>query len=129
MNFRRGEYYFTRKRWSDAEQAYRAVVDAGPDSQFYEHGLYKLGWSLYKRAFYEEALDNFFAVLDHRKMNGYVFDRYQEEGEAHRVTDTFRVISLCVDDLGGPGVLEEYFEESGLREYLRGYHTCRYFHF
>ena len=117
VNFRRGEYYFTRKRWRDAEQAYRAVVDAGPDSQFYEHGLYKLGWSLYKQALSKEALDNFFAVLDHRKMNGYVFDRYQEEGEAHRVTDTFRVISLCVDDLGGPGVLEEYFEESGLRDY------------
>ena len=117
VNFRRGEYYFVRKRWGDAEKAYHTVVLAGPESQFYEHGLYKLGWSLYKRSLYEEALRNFFAVLDHRKMNGYVFDGYQEEGEAHRVTDTFRVISLCVDNLGGPGVLEEYFEEDGQPSY------------
>ena len=117
VNFRRGEYYFVRKRWRDAEKAYHSLVVVGPDSPFYEHGLYKLGWSLYKQAFYDEALDNFIAVLDHRKMNGYVFDRYQEEGEAHRVTDTFRVISLCIDNLGGPEVLEEYFEEQGQRTY------------
>lgn len=117
VNFRRGEYYFVRKRWRDAEQAYHLLVVVGPDSPFYEHGLYKLGWTQYKQAFYEEALDNFIAVLDHRKMNGYVFEQYQEEGEAHRVTDTFRVISLCVEDLGGPDVLEEYFEENGPRTY------------
>jgi tetratricopeptide (TPR) repeat protein len=117
VNFRRGEFYFVRKRWRSAEQAYRALVAAGPDSPFYEHGLYKLGWSLYKQAFYEEALDNFVAVLDHRKMNGYVFEQYKEEGEAHRVTDTFRVISLSVDNLGGPEVLEEYFDERGQRTY------------
>jgi tetratricopeptide (TPR) repeat protein len=117
VNFRRGEYYFTRKRWRDAQKAYDLLAAVGPDSQFYEHGLYKLGWSLYKQAFYEEALDNFVGVLDHRKMNGYVFDQYKEEGEAHRVTDTFRVISLCVDNLGGPDVLEEYFEERGQRDY------------
>ena len=117
VNFRRGEYYFVRKRWRSAEQAYRALVATGPDSSFYEHGLYKLGWSLYKQAFYEEALDNFIAVLDHRKMNGYVFEQYEEEGAAHRVTDTFRVISLSVDNLGGVEVLEEYFEEQGQRTY------------
>lgn len=117
VNFRRGEYYFVRKRWPDAEQAYHSVVVAGPESPFYEHGLYKLGWSLYKRALYEDALHNFFAVLDNRKMNGYVFERYQEDGEVHRVTDTFRVISLCVDNLGGPEVLGAYFEEHGQRSF------------
>lgn len=117
VNFRRGEYYFVRKRWRDAEQAYRAVVAAGSDSPFYEHSLYKLGWSLYKQSIFDAALENFFTVLDHRRMNGYVFERYEEEGDAHRVTDTFRVISLCVDNLGGPGVLEEYFEENGQPDY------------
>lgn len=117
VNFRRGEYYFIRKRWRDAAEAYQLVVAVGPDSQFYEHGLYKLGWSYYKQSLYEEALENFFAVLEHRRMNGYVFDGYQEEGEAHRVTDTFRVISLCFDNLGDPGVLEEYFEEHGQPSY------------
>jgi len=117
VHFRRGEYYFTRKRWQDAEQAYHSVVVVGPESEFYELGLYKLGWSLYKQASYEEALDNFIAILDHRKMNGYIFERYEENGVAHRVTDTFRVISLCVENLGGPEVLEDYFDDHGQRSY------------
>ena len=115
VHFRRGEYYFVRKRWRDAELAYHSVVVVGPDSDFYEVGLYKLGWSLYKQGIYDEALDNFVAVLDHRKMNGYVFD--EDEGDAHRVTDTFRVISLCIENLGGPEVLKAYFEEHGNRSY------------
>ena len=70
VHFRRGEYYFVRKRWRNAEEAYHSVVVKGPESEFYELGLYKLGWSLYKQAAYDEALDNFIALLDHRKLNG-----------------------------------------------------------
>src|SRR5210317_185476 len=44
VHFRRGEYYFVRKRWRDAESAYHSAVVVGPDSDFYEVGLYKLGW-------------------------------------------------------------------------------------
>lgn len=117
VHFRRGEYYFVRKRWRDAEKAYHSVVVTGPESDFYELGLYKLGWSLYKQASYYEALNNFIALLDHRKMNGYVFDAYENEGAASRVSDTFRVISLCFDNLGGPEVIEEYFEEIGQRSF------------
>ncbi len=117
VNFRRGEYYFVRKRWRDAQEAYHLVVVVGADSQFYEHALYKLGWSFFKQALYDEALESFFAVLNHRRMNGYVFERYEEEGEAHRVTDTFRVISLCFDNLGGPDVPRDYFEEHGQPDY------------
>ncbi len=117
VNFRRGEYYFVRKRWLDAEGAYQSVVNMGPDSAFYEVGLYKLGWSLYKRASYDEALNRFIALLDYRKMNGYIFDNYENDGAAGRVPDTFRVVSLCFDNLGGPQVLEDFFDEVGQRTY------------
>jgi tetratricopeptide (TPR) repeat protein len=117
VHFRRGEYYFVRKRWLDAEEAYQSVVNMGPESAFYEVGLYKLGWSLYKQASYDEALSSFIALLDYRKMNGYVFDSYENDGAAGRVPDTFRVASLCFDNLGGPDVLEEFFEEVGQRTY------------
>ncbi|MDH5618210.1 MAG: tetratricopeptide repeat protein [Gammaproteobacteria bacterium] len=117
VHFRRGEYYFVRKRWRDAEEAYRAVVVTGPDSEFYELGLYKRGWSLYKQASYTEALHSFIALLDHRKMSGHVLDGYESEGVASRVSDTFRVVSLCFDNLGGPEVIENYFKEVGQRSY------------
>ena len=117
VHFRRGEYYFVRKRWAEAESAYGAVIRMGENSSFYELSLYKMGWTLYKQAFYEEALDNFVAVLDYRKATGYDFEEYKKEGEEHRVTDTFRVVSLSFDNLGGPEVLDEYFAKNGRRSY------------
>jgi len=117
VQFRRGEYFFVRKTWLDAEDAYGAVIDMGPSSSYYELALYKLGWTLYKQQFYDEALDNFVAVLDYYETVGYDFDKYQEENEEHRVIDTFRVISLSFSYLGGPEVVDEYFAEHGRRSY------------
>src|SRR6266446_941762 len=56
VQFRRGEYFFTRRRFRDAESAYSGIVKLGTASQFYELALYKLGWTFYKQDFYEEAL-------------------------------------------------------------------------
>jgi len=45
-HFRRGEYFFTRRRFRDAESAYSGIVKLGPASEFYELALYKLGWDV-----------------------------------------------------------------------------------
>ena len=66
VQFRRGEYYFTRRRFREAEAAYEQIVAAGARSDFYELALYKLGWSLYKQDFYEEALHRYMALLDYK---------------------------------------------------------------
>jgi TolA-binding protein len=115
--FRRGEYYFVRKRYLDAEDAYGAIRRMGSTSSYYELGLYKLGWALYKQELYEEALHNYIAMLDYRKSIGFDFDREYEEDDEHRLADTFRVISLSFSNLGGPEVLDEYFSTNGHRSY------------
>src|SRR5262249_20102843 len=61
VQFRRGEYFFTRRRYRDAEAAYSGIVSLGPASEFRELALYKLGWTLYKQEFYEEALQKYIA--------------------------------------------------------------------
>jgi len=43
VQFRRGEYFFTRRRYRDAESAYSGIVSLGAASEFYELALYKLG--------------------------------------------------------------------------------------
>src|SRR5215468_8479072 len=48
VQFRRGEYFFTRRRFRDAEAAYTGIVSLGPVSEYHELALYKLGWMLYK---------------------------------------------------------------------------------
>jgi tetratricopeptide (TPR) repeat protein len=117
VQFRRGEFYFTRRRFRDAEAAYEQIVVAGARSEFYELALYKLGWSLYKQDFYDEALHRYMALLDYKLSVGYDFDQQHAEEDERRVADTFRVISLSFSNLGGPDVLGEYYTTYGHRTY------------
>jgi tetratricopeptide (TPR) repeat protein len=64
VEFRRGEQYFILGRYQEASQAYKAVIAFGDRSSFFENALYKNGWSLYKLADYEPALDQFITLLD-----------------------------------------------------------------
>ena len=79
---------------------------SGTRSDYYELALYKLGWTLYKQEFYDEALHKYIALLDHKVSIGYDFDAKHEEGDERRIADTFRVISLSFSNLGGPEVVE-----------------------
>ena len=117
VHFRRGEYFFVRKKYLDAESAYGSIVGMGSTSSYYELALYKLGWTLYKQEFYEEALHNYVAMLDFRQSIGYDFDQDFEEIDEHRVIDTFRVISLSFSNLGGPEIVDEFFSANGHRSY------------
>ncbi|MDH3645702.1 MAG: tetratricopeptide repeat protein [Gammaproteobacteria bacterium] len=117
VHFRRGEYFFVRKKYRDAEEAYGSIINVGDTSSYYELALYKLGWTLYKQEFYEEALHKYVAMLDYRQSIGYDFDPDQEQEDELRVADTFRVISLSFSNLGEPGVVDEYFSEHGHRGY------------
>jgi tetratricopeptide (TPR) repeat protein len=117
IQFRRGEYYFVRKKFLDAEEAYKEILDRGRTSPYYELALYKLGWTLYKQELYEDALQNYIAMLDHLLANGFDFDKDSGEEDEVRVADTFRVISLSFSNLGGPEVVDNYFSVHGHRSY------------
>jgi tetratricopeptide (TPR) repeat protein len=117
VQFRRGEYYFTRRRFREAEAAYEQIVAANGRSEFHELALYKLGWSLYKQDFYDEALHHYMALLDYKLSVGYDFDQQHAEEDERRVADTFRVISLSFSNLGGPEVIGEYYSTNGSRSY------------
>ena len=117
VHFRRGEYFFVRKKYGKSENAYGAIITMGSSSSYYELALYKLGWALYKQEFYDDALRNFIAMLDYRLSIGYDFDEAYEEDDEHRVADTFRVISLSFSNLGGPEVVDEYFAGHERRSY------------
>ena len=79
VQFRRGEYFFTRRRYRDAETAYSDIVKLGAASEFHELALYKLGWTFYKQEFYEEALQKYIALLDYKVSIGYDFDQTHDE--------------------------------------------------
>ena len=117
VQFRRGEYFFTRKRYFDAEEAYGAVAVIGARSDFYELALHKLGWTFYKQELHEEALDQFIELLDHKVSTGYDFDQSEDEADERRIADTYRVVSLSFSNFGGSDAVEAYFEAQGPRSY------------
>ncbi len=117
IHFRRGEYFFIRKKYLDAEEAYAPIIAMGAKSSYYELALYKQGWALYKQEMYEEALNQYMAMLDYRLSIGYDFQADYQADDEHRIADTFRVISLSFSNLGGPEVVDEYFHGTGHRSY------------
>ncbi len=101
-HFRRAEMLFSARHWGRAEAAYRAVL-AEPDSAFHEQARYKLGWSLFKQARYEEGLDSFLAVLDRRLSQPGVGDPMVAMNQPTRelVEDTLRVTCISLSYLAG----------------------------
>ncbi len=117
VQFRRAEYFFTRRKYRSAEEAYAAVRSMGAGSDYYELALYKLGWTFYKQELHEEALHEYIALLDHKVSTGYDFDHARDEDEERRISDTYRVVSLCFSNLGGPEEVDKYFAAKGERSY------------
>lgn len=117
MQFRRAEYYFTRKRYLDAEATYKNIVEMSAVSSYYELALYKLGWTFYKQELYEDSLQRFIALLDHKVSTGYDFAQTTDDQERKRVEDTFRVVSQSFSYLRGASSVMEYFEINGKRSY------------
>ena len=120
--FRRGEMLFLRKKYNEAEIAYAYVVAYGPGSRFYEQSLYKLGWSQFKLAWYEESLDPFFELLD-RKISDIQWEdgeyRLEELTRADQelIEDTFRVLSIGFSYLDGAESIDEYLATRGRPEF------------
>ena len=115
--FRLAEYYFSRKKYLDAEESYQAVVARGEGTEFYELSLYKLGWSYFKQEVYEEALQVFIQMLDYKIENGFELDNIESKIDNKRVEDTYRVISLSFSYLEGPQSIVEFFNQNGPRSY------------
>ncbi len=123
VQFRRAEYFFTRRHYLDAEEAYGSIVGMGVSSSYYHLALYKLGWTFYKQELYDEALDRFIALLDYKVSTGYDFSQTADEPERKRMDDTFRVISLSFSDTGGARSVVEYFNRHGKRSYEDGVYS------
>jgi len=115
--FRRAEYFFTRKKFLDAEESYQSVIDGGEGSGFYELALYKQGWAYFKQDLYEEALKDYIKMLDYKIDNGYDLESIDNKIEKKRIDDTYRVISLSFSYLGGAESIAEFFDKHGHRFY------------
>ena len=119
--FRRGETLFVEQRYDEAEAAYAAVLERGPDVAFAEQSLYKLGWSRFKQLDHEGGIDPFFELLD-RKLgvgNDDPADLFVALGRADQelVNDTLRVLAISFSYLDGAESIGDYLDDHGNRPY------------
>ncbi len=119
VQFRRGELLFSAKRYPEAEHAYAAVIARGAASDFYQQGLYKHGWSLFKESRTEESLPSFGAVLDHEliRQGKPVPLESLKRADRELVEDTLRVMSITFSYNDGAVSLEQYLKSHGERSY------------
>ena len=112
--FRRGEILFSAGRYRDAELGYNAVITAGP-GDFYEQGLYKHGWSLFKQNRGEESVASFLKVLDRvLTRDGKLRERDSlTRPERELSEDTLRVMAITFSDLDGPETLDALLKQRG----------------
>lgn len=120
--FRRGEILFATRDYARAETAFDAVTKADSGNTFQERALYMHGWSLFKQARLEEALHSFFAVLDRKtalRSDATELADIAELSRADRelVDDTFRVMSISLQNLQGPASIPPYIKDDVRRGY------------
>ncbi len=119
--FRRGEILFMRKDYASAGRAYKAVVQYGSASAFYEQALYKHGWAQFKQGEFDAGIDSFLALLDLRLAvvaqtvaGADVQQRVDTMSRADRelVDDTLRVLSLTFSYLDGAASIDNYLDKA-----------------
>jgi TolA-binding protein len=123
-HFRRGETLFVERQYSEAEDAYAAVLASG-GAQFGEQALYKLGWSLFKQQRHEDSFESFFALLDRKFLSDEALPESDpavvyaslDRAEQELIADTLRVLAISFSYLDGPQSISEHFQSSGNRAY------------
>ena len=58
--FRRGELLFTTRDYAMAENAYSSVLRSGAAGRYHDRALYMRGWSQFKQAKLDQAVQSFF---------------------------------------------------------------------
>ena len=121
-NFRRGELLFTTRDYAKAEAAYATVLKGEASNPYRERALYMQGWSMFKQGRLEDALHPFFGVLD-LKLPGHEDENELESivalsrADRELVEDTFRVMSLSLENLKGAETIPTYITSNARRLY------------
>jgi len=114
--FRRGEILFSATRYREAELAYLAVIAGGQAGGFYDQGLYKHGWSLFKQGRGEESVDSFLKVIDSMLVmeDGKLKNRDNLQRASRELSDdAFRAIAITYFDLDGAASLDAALKQRG----------------
>lgn len=117
--FRRGETFFSERRYAEAEAAYLAVKQRGASSDFYQAGLYKHAWSLFKQSRDDESSQSFLLLLDSILLNGDELRPPESlaRAESELVDDASRAMSISFAAADGADSLQAALQRHGPTAY------------
>jgi tetratricopeptide (TPR) repeat protein len=121
VHFRRGELLFSSQKYREAESAYAEVTRRGTGA-FYQQGLYKQGWSLFKQNLNDESLPVFGRLLDAKLRDGSAQRGFRQPDALPRadreiVDDTLRVMSVVFSMADGIEPLNQFVDGIGKPPY------------
>ena len=124
--FRLGELLFATGDYANAQKSYALVLKTGVGGKYYDRALYMQGWSQFKQGQLDEAVKSFFGVLDLKLYNGGK-NTGTESGlesipgmsraDRELLEDTFRVVSLSLENLDGAASIASYINSPLRHEY------------
>ncbi|MFK5914066.1 MAG: tetratricopeptide repeat protein [Woeseiaceae bacterium] len=117
VQFRRGEAYFVRNKYKQAELAYNSILQKFPDSSYYEKSLYKYAWTRFKQANYKDAAKSFVHFLDIKYKQGQLKKDGPSENvsrsEKELLSDILRATSLSFSYQQGHKSINQFFKGAG----------------
>ncbi len=121
VHFRRGELLFATRDYAGAGEAYATVLKSSATTPFTERAQYMRGWSLFKQAKLDEALEPFFKVLD-LKLGGRASPgpdplAHLTRADRELLEDTHRVMSLALANLEGAASIGKFAGGEARRGY------------
>jgi cellulose synthase operon protein C len=121
VHFRRGELLFSSQKYREAEAAYAEVTRRG-SGNFYQQGLYKQGWALFKQGLSDESLPVFARLLDVKLRDpaaarGFRPPESLARAEREIVDDTLRVMSVAFSIDEGIEPLNRFVDSIGKPPY------------
>ena len=113
--FRRGETFFSARRYVDAERAYAAVLSGGAATEFRQQAQYKYAWSLFKQGRDEESSGAFLALLDSLLVadGGLRAAADLSRAEQETADDALRALAITFAALDGPATLQAAVDRHG----------------
>ncbi|MGD9841705.1 MAG: tetratricopeptide repeat protein [Steroidobacteraceae bacterium] len=102
--FRRGELLFSGQRYAEAATAYAAVVKLAEATAFYDQGLYKQGWALFKQGRVDDSAASFLTELDRLLIKQNQLRDLASLSRAERELngDILHILAIMASDENGP---------------------------
>lgn len=116
IQFYRGDLLFDLYHYTQSEAAYMQVVE-NKRSTFYKQAVYKLGWSGFKQAHYEQALNAFMHLLDVYSNNGMLNFEGMKKEDNEFIKKVFHGINMSFNALAGPASAKKYFSNKRKNQY------------